>query len=265
MTVQELAELSLQKAVLIDFWAEWCGPCKTFTPVLEKTVSKYSDLIHLEKIDVDKDQAMAAQFRVQSIPTLVLLKDGKVAGVSQGAMSAPQLEQWLKKELPDLRENVDESDLDEVLKNLPPIPDEQRLEILKRVLSENPDDPEVELEYLRSLVFSDPQESLVEIEKFKQKEEGNWLIGHFTLLAEFLSCKPEDIEVKGSEQLSTFYRAIKDGNLEGAAEKMTQFASKGFTEEQEEVKKTGVAFFASLGDAHPANQKYRKLFNMYLN
>ncbi len=265
MTIQELTERSFEKAVLIDFWAEWCGPCRTFTPVLEKTLSKFSNHIQLEKIDVDKSRSLAAQFRIQSIPTIVLLKDGKVAGVSQGAMSETQLESWLKEQLPDLIENVDESDLTEVLKNLPPIPDEQRLEILKRVLSENPDDPEVELEYLRSLVFNDPQESLVEIEKFNQKEEGNWLISLFKLLAEFLSCKPEEIEARGSEQLSTFYRAIKDGNLEQAAEKMTEFASKGFTEEQELVKKTGVAFFATLGDAHPASQKYRKLFNMYLS
>nr|MBS0038300.1 thioredoxin [Saprospiraceae bacterium] len=265
MTVQELAELSLEKAVLIDFWAEWCGPCKTFTPVLEKIVSKYSDLIHLEKIDVDKDQATAAQFRVQSIPTLVLLKDGKVAGVSQGAMSAPQLEQWLKKELPDLRENVDESDLDEVLKNLPPIPDEQRLEILNRVRSENPDNSEILLEYLRSLVFSSPKESQDAIEKFGQTEEGNWLSKHFQLLAEFLSTEAAEIQDQGGEPLSTFYRLVKEGKMEIAAEKITEYAAKGFTEEQQELKKLGVAFFASLGDSQPANQKYRKMFNMYLN
>ncbi|HYI42645.1 MAG TPA: thioredoxin domain-containing protein, partial [Sphingomicrobium sp.] len=66
---REVIEPSMTNLVLLDFWAEWCGPCKQLSPVLEKIAADYADRsVKLVKIDVDKDKVIAAQFRVQSIP-----------------------------------------------------------------------------------------------------------------------------------------------------------------------------------------------------
>ena len=264
MTIQELTERSFEKAVLIDFWAEWCGPCRTFTPVLEKTLTKFSDHIQLEKIDVDKSRSLAAQFRIQSIPTIVLLKDGKVAGVSQGAMSETQLEGWLKEQLPDLMENVDESDLSEVLENLPEIPDPRRLEILEKVLIDQKENKDVQLEYLRTLVFLRPEKSISGLKNFQSASENEWLITHMKTLAEFLISETDTEEGAEDRSLTEFRELTLKGNLHEAADQLVR-ATAAPNGDIERLTEVGAAFFASLGDKHSVGKKSRKLFNMYLN
>jgi len=74
---QEVIEASRDKLVLVDFWAEWCGPCKQLTPVLEKVVDSYGGGVKLVKVNVDQNQALAGQLRIQSLPTVYAFKDGR--------------------------------------------------------------------------------------------------------------------------------------------------------------------------------------------
>jgi putative thioredoxin len=74
---KDVIEASHQALVLVDFWATWCGPCKQLTPVLEKVVRSYNGKVRLVKIDVDANQAIAAQLRIQSMPTVYAFRDGR--------------------------------------------------------------------------------------------------------------------------------------------------------------------------------------------
>lgn len=87
--------LQNSKAVLLDFWAEWCGPCKMIAPMLDEVADKYEDKLDVVKLNVDENPNVAQKFGIRSIPTLILFKDGDVQAQLMGAMPMRQLEEFL--------------------------------------------------------------------------------------------------------------------------------------------------------------------------
>ncbi len=83
------------KAVLLDFWAEWCGPCKMIAPLLDEVADAYEDKLNVVKLNVDENPNTAQKFGIRSIPTLILFKDGAVQAQVMGAMPKSQLEEFL--------------------------------------------------------------------------------------------------------------------------------------------------------------------------
>ena len=96
VTEQSFEEEVLQsdKSVIVDFWAEWCGPCHAVAPVLDKIVAERGDL-KLVKVNIDEQPALSQRFGVQSIPTMILFKDGEPAAAAIGAQPKPALERAL--------------------------------------------------------------------------------------------------------------------------------------------------------------------------
>jgi thioredoxin 1 len=86
----------MTKPVLMDFFAEWCGPCKRQTPILEELKTKMGDAIDLRTIDVDQHMDLAQKYGIQVVPTLIVEKDGKVIRTFEGVTSAETLESLLK-------------------------------------------------------------------------------------------------------------------------------------------------------------------------
>jgi thioredoxin 1 len=83
--------------VLVDFWAEWCGPCKMIAPVLDELAEEFAGKARIGKVDVDADQELAAQYRVTSIPTLLFFKNGQVVEQLVGAKSKRELKASLER------------------------------------------------------------------------------------------------------------------------------------------------------------------------
>jgi thioredoxin 1 len=91
--------LKAGKPVLVDFWAEWCGPCKMIAPILDQVSAEYGERLQVAKVDVEENQAIAMKYGVRSIPTLILFKDGVVEAQHVGMLSKGQLGQLLDAKL----------------------------------------------------------------------------------------------------------------------------------------------------------------------
>jgi thioredoxin 1 len=91
--------LKSDKPVLLDFWAEWCGPCKMIGPILEELSGEYGDKLQIAKMNVDENQGVPAQFNIRGIPTLILFKNGTVAAQKVGALAKSQLTAFIDSHL----------------------------------------------------------------------------------------------------------------------------------------------------------------------
>lgn len=95
----DAAVLQSDEPVLVDFWAEWCGPCKMISPVLDELAEAYDGKLKVKKVNVDENRATAIKYHVRSIPMLLLFKDGQVYATQIGAVGKGQLTQMIDKAL----------------------------------------------------------------------------------------------------------------------------------------------------------------------
>ena len=91
--------LQADKPVLVDYWAEWCGPCKMIAPILDEVSASYKDKLQIAKMNVDENRDIPAKFGIRGIPTLMLFKAGQLAATKVGALSKAQLTAFLDEQL----------------------------------------------------------------------------------------------------------------------------------------------------------------------
>jgi putative thioredoxin len=241
---QKVVERSKQVPVVVDFWAEWCGPCRTLGPALEKAVSARKGEIELAKLDTDRNPRIAQEFQIASIPAVKAFKDGKVVAEFIGAIPPARIEEFLNQVVPSeadrLAESVDEESLRKALEL---DPRQTRAAIgLGRLLLDRGDFDEA-----RDVLSPFPHD----------------------FIADGLAARAELSAAEngaGSDPLQTAFSAWDDGDPEQALEQLQGvLASEQDIERKDRLRRVMVAIFTELGADHPLAREHRRRLAAALN
>ena len=236
---QRVLERSRELPVVVDFWAEWCGPCKQLTPVLERATAARAGRVELAKVDVDRNQRLQAMFRIQGIPAVKAFRDGSVASEFTGALPPAEVERFFDALVP--------SEADELAAN----GDEQSLQ---QALELDPNHPTARRSLGRLLL------SRGETDEALRVLEG--LDGDF--LAEGLAARAR---LASDPELAPAFEAWDAGDPGAALERLQAALSDpgNDPERRDLLRRVMVAIFTELGPEHPLAREYRRRLSAALN
>ena len=263
----KVIEASSEKLVVVDFWAPWCGPCKQLTPLLEKIINSSGDKITLVKINIDENQQIAAQLRIQSIPTVYAFKDKQIVNAFQGVISEKQIIEFLEK---CLGSKINQ-DFEEFYQDIKKLMSENKYESSKNQLiefiSNNPSDIQAINLYLDSLIelkeYEEVTSFIESLEKeIKDKEEIKKIIKKLeiiknnisgpdiNILISKLEQKPDDINL--IIEISNKYFSTQ--NYENSFDILIN----NYPKNKQKVKEKMIEFFEVLGNSNEHTINYRK-------
>jgi putative thioredoxin len=272
---EKVVEKSMQAPVLIDFWADWCGPCKSLSPILEKLAKEYAGKFYLAKVNTEKAQQLAAYFQIKSIPDCRLIKDGQMLDGFTGALPEGQIRKFLDKHLvseaEQMRLAAQEAEGDEKEK------------LLRAAQATEPRNPAVALDLAEFLLakgdFEDVEAllGLMAVEKLDRKHEDRLkslqarlafakqppIQGDFKAWQERIEVNPKDFEAR--YEWAEF--AVRQGDFALAFEQMIEVVRLDRAEgrpDRDKARKQLIEWFGVCTDPAAVKQA-RVMLGMYLN
>ena len=277
--MEEVVELSKSTPVIVDFWAPWCGPCKELGPNIEKAVSGTNGKVILAKVNIDENQAIAAQLRVQSIPTVYAFVDGQPVDGFMGAQPESAINDFVKK-VSDL--NKSGPNIDEMLENADSLYKEKNYadagEVFETILSIDAEKKEAISGYIRSLIGLKKYEAASDfISSIEDKIKEDNIVKEaiaaldLTLKAEGASSKTSELRMKiesnpndmesRQELAIALYGA---GEIEGALDCLLDSINFDRNWNEEAARKQLVEFFSAIGLQDPIVVSARKRLSSIL-
>ena len=277
--MNEVIEESKSTPVIVDFWAPWCGPCKELGPNIEKAVNNANGKVILAKVNIDENQAIAAQLRVQSIPTVYAFVDGQPVDGFSGAQPESAINEFVKK-VSDL--NKSGPNLDEMIETANSLFSEKNFseagELFENIISIDPQKKEAVSGYIRSLISLkkfDAAEDFVNSLDEKMKEDN--LIKDaiaaldLSLKANNASSKTADLKIKiesnpndmeARQELAV--ALYGSGEIEEALNCLLESISVNKDWNEEAARKQLLEFFSAIGQLDPIVVTARKRLSSIL-
>lgn len=253
---REVVQRSYETPVVIDFWAPWCGPCRTLGPVLEKLANEAKGAWVLAKVNVDNNPRLAQAFGVQGIPAVKAVSQGRLANEFTGALPESRVRAWLKGFVP-------ESGAATPVAEAAPADPTHIVAQLRAALQQNPNDAETRFELGRVLLGqADPEGATIlgevaEGSPFFARAQALLPLGEFFALGADAAPEPDGMwNTAHAYQLAA--RAAHAGETEQALDVLVAIVGRDRAFREDGARKTLLALFALLGDENPLVNEYRR-------
>lgn len=259
---KDIIEQSKRIPVVVDFWAEWCGPCRVLTPVLEKLANKYSGRWTLVKVNTDENPELASGYGIRGIPNVKLFIDGEVTDEFVGALPESMVEEWLKKAIPgksaktiaDAEKLITAGKVNDALK------------LLDEVLKEDPANEEAKLYSAKILLFNDQEKA----EKLLSGLNGNYenaeLADSLNTILDLFK-KHDNNGFPEGEARETYISAVENlmkQNFSYALGKFIEVIKTDRNYDTDGARKACISIFKYLGEENEITLQYRRDFGRAL-
>lgn len=271
---REVIDRSRDLPVLVDFWAEWCNPCKMLAPILAKLADELAGKFHLAKVDTDREQQIAAQYGVRSLPTVKLFKDGEVSDEFIGALPEKAIREFLERHL--------DRPADETLKQAAELVDQdnrsEAITLLQQALIDDPNYDKLQFKLASyQLDDRDPAGARTTLKTMAQSRrqdadykallatiEMNELAGSeldVESLRIQIASAPENYEAR--RQLSTLL--FLEADIDGAMSEALEIVKGGREKDRDSGREALLKMFEALGNSNEHVVRYRRLLAQALN
>lgn len=259
---KEVIEKSQTTPVLVDFWAAWCGPCRTLSPVLEQMANEAEGKWVLAKVNVEQQKKVAVEYSVRGIPDVHLIYKGEDIGRFTGALPKSGIQRFLDDHLPS-------PERDAIAKAKQLIAGNQResaIEVLEPLM-ENFPQHNLEAAYLLAqlVMFSNPSRALILISDIKAGHPLYPETEEVRFLLELMEKTSSDLpEIPIRDKYTSAIEALRAQDYDAALERFIEVIMINKAYEDEGARKACIAIFHHLGEQHETTKKYRKRFSMAL-
>ena len=264
---EKVLKNSTSSLILVDFWAPWCGPCKQLTPILEKIINNSNNKVKLVKINIDENQQIAGQFRIQSIPAVFAFKDGQPKDAFQGVLPEKKIIEFIEKSL---GEKIYEDHTD-FYKNIEKLIIEKKFDEIKEMLENFMIDNPAEFKSFALYI-----DCLTDLAKYKEADIFNESLSEDALLDINIKASIQKLNIKKKNSNGPTLEQLKN-NLnnnpqdlgillslsdkyfaENMLDETFELLLSNYKKDKDKIKDKFIEFFNALGNNNPKTIEYRK-------
>ncbi len=257
----DIIEASYKQPVMVDFWAEWCAPCRMLGPVMEKLAIEFDGKIKLVKVDTEQNREPAAKYGIRSIPNVKLFVNGEVKDEFTGALPEGKVREWIIKNLPESGELKTAKEFIAAGK------DSEAIEILEKFILKEEGNAEGQLLLAKLYLFSDAGRTAELLSKVDPGKEQQEMFDALQLLSAMIPLAGEAPGLPEGTSRSRFKTSLE--NLKGrdfseALENLIEIIREDRYYFDDAARKVCIAIFKYLGEENPVTLEYRRDFSRAL-